>query len=78
MKRDRIGQLLAVMATMESARCRCSVLHPAGPEGTVRSALILSAVTPALQAEAKALERLQEVADLRRLQTEAADTLGRD
>lgn len=77
-KRDRIGQLLAVMATMESGEVPLSLLHPGGPEGTVRSALILSAVTPALQAEAKALqERLQEVADLRRLQTEAADTLGR-
>lgn len=77
-KRDRIGQLLAVMATMESGEVPLSLLHPGGPEGTVRSALILSAVTPALQAEARALqERLQEVADLRRLQTEAADTLGR-
>ena len=75
-KRDRIGQLLAVMATMDTQSSPLLLLHPDGPEGTVRSAMVMSAVTPALQAEAAVLGRqLQELADLRRLQAESSQTL---
>ncbi len=75
-KRDRIGQLLAVMATMDTQSSPLLLLHPDGPEGTVRSAMVMSAVTPALQAEAAVLGRqLQELADLRRLQADSSQTL---
>ena len=75
-KRDRIGQLLAVMATMDTQSSPLLLLHPDGPEGTVRSAMVMSAVTPALQAEAAVLGRqLQELADLRSLQAESSQTL---
>ena len=75
-KRDRIGQLLAVMATMDTQSSPLLLLHPDGPEGTVRTAMVMSAVTPALQAEAAVLGRqLQELADLRRLQAESSQTL---
>lgn len=75
-KRDRIGQLLAVMATMDAQSSPLLLLHPDGPEGAVRSAMVMSAVTPALQAEAAVLGRqLQELADLRRLQADSSQTL---
>lgn len=75
-KRDRIGQLLAVMATMDTNAAPLLLLHPDGPEGSIRSAMLMSSITPALQAEAGVLSRqLQELADLRQTQTGAAATL---
>ena len=54
------------------------LLHPGGPLGTVRSGMMLADVTPALQPEAEALRGdLQELADLRGLQTAAGETLGK-
>lgn len=75
-RRDQIGRLLAVMSTMERSDGPLLLLHPSGAEGSARSGMILSSVTPALQAEAEKMRTdLQEVADLRALQTAAADTL---
>jgi septal ring factor EnvC (AmiA/AmiB activator) len=75
-KRDRIGQLLSVMATMDTDSSPLLLLHPDGPEGSVRSAMVLSAVTPALQAEAEVLSRqLAELAELRRIQADSSRTL---
>ncbi len=75
-KRDRIGQLLGVLARMEADPGPLLLLHPEGPLGTARSGMILAEVTPALQAEAEALKaELQELASLRALQEAAGDTL---
>lgn len=75
-KRDRISQLLGVLSTIRQAPEPMLLLHPAGAEGTIRSGMILSSVTPALQAEAAGLKtELEEIALLRRLQEEAAETL---
>ncbi len=75
-KRDRIGQLLGVMSTMEQSEGPLLLLHPAGPVGSARSGMVLGAVTPALQSEAEVLRaRLQEIQDLRHLQQSAAAQL---
>lgn len=75
-KRDRIGQLLGVLARMEAEPGPLLLLHPDGPLGTARSGMILAEVTPALQAEADQLKaELTELAELRALQTAAGKTL---
>ena len=75
-KRAYLGQLLAVMSTMERSDGPLLLLHPSGPEGSARSAMVLSDVTPALQSEAEKLRvDLEEIAGLRSLQQSAANTL---
>ena len=75
-KRDRIGQLLGVLARMEAEPGPLLLLHPDGPLGTARSGMILAEVTPALQAETDQLKaELAELAQLRALQTAAGKTL---
>jgi septal ring factor EnvC (AmiA/AmiB activator) len=75
-KRERIGRLLGVMSTMERSDGPLLLLHPAGPEGSARSGMVLSSVTPALQSEAEALRGdLEEIATLRGLQENAARVL---
>ncbi|QYK42322.1 MAG: peptidoglycan DD-metalloendopeptidase family protein [Paracoccaceae bacterium] len=72
----RVGQLLGVLAQLEAQQGPLLLLHPAGPLGTVRSGMLLSDVTPALQAEVEDLRsELAELQDLRTLQTAAATTL---
>ncbi len=75
-KRDSIGRLLGVLATMEANPGPLLLLHPDGALGTARSGMVMADVTPALQAEATALRaELQELADLRALQVSAGQTL---
>ena len=75
-KRDRIGRLLGVLATMEANPGPLLLLHPDGALGTARSGMVLAEVAPALQAEADLLRaELQELADLRALQMSAGETL---
>lgn len=75
-KRDGIGRLLGVLATMEANPGPLLLLHPEGAVGSARSGMILADVTPALQAEALALKaQLQELADLRALQLSAGEVL---
>lgn len=75
-KRAEIGRLLGVLETMGRAPAPLLLLHPSGPTGTARSGMILAEVTPALKAEADALRsQLEEVAVLRQLQDNAAETL---
>jgi murein hydrolase activator len=75
-KRDTIAQLLGVLSQLESRPGPLLLLHPSGPLGTVRSAMMLADVTPALQAEAETLRKqLQELRDLRALQEAAGKTL---
>ena len=77
-KRDGIGRLLGVLATMEANPGPLLLLHPEGALGTARSGMILADVTPALQSEALALKaELQELAELRALQLSAGEVLER-
>ena len=71
-----IAQLLGVLQTMGKAPAPALLLHPAGPTGSARSGMILSDVTPALNARADVLRaKLEEMRMLRQLQTNAAETL---
>jgi len=75
-KRDSVARLLGVLQTMERNPGPLLLLHPAGPTGTARSGMIVSEVTPAIQADVDALRaQLDEVRVLRQLQDGAADTL---
>jgi murein hydrolase activator len=75
-KRDQIAQLLGVLSQLQSEPGPLLLLHPSGPVGTVQSGLLLTEVTPALQAEADALKaQLTELRDLRDLQIAAGETL---
>lgn len=75
-KREDIAQLLGVLGQLESQPGPLLLLHPSGPLGTVRTGMMLSDVTPALQAEAARLgAELQELRDLRQAQEQAAETL---
>jgi murein hydrolase activator len=77
-KRDGIGRLLGVLATMEANPGPLLLLHPEGATSSARSGMILADVTPALQSEALALRaELQELADLRALQLAAGTVLER-
>lgn len=77
-RRARLGQVLGVLAGMERSGEPLLYFHPAGPEATARAGMILTSVTPALQAEADALKaELTELAGLRALQQGAAETLQR-
>ncbi|QFS81316.1 hypothetical protein FIU97_00530 [Roseivivax sp. THAF40] len=75
-REDEVASLLAALQTLGRAEVAQQLLHPEGPLGAARSGMLVSAVTPGLAAEAQALARdLQEVATLRQLQENAADTL---
>ncbi len=75
-RRDRLGKLLGVMTAMERSPETLMLLHPAGPEGTARSGMVLASVAPGLHAEAEALRAgLDEIATVRTLQQSAAETL---
>jgi septal ring factor EnvC (AmiA/AmiB activator) len=75
-KRDGIGRLLGVLATMEANPGPLLLLHPEGAVGSARSGMILADVAPALQSEAAALkDELRELADLRALQLSAGEIL---
>lgn len=73
---DEVSELLGVLQTMGRAPAPLLLLHPSGPLGTARSGMMVSEVTPALQARVDALRvDLEEVSQLRALQDSAADTL---
>lgn len=75
-KSGEISAFLGTLQTMGRAPAPLLLLHPSGPLGTARGGMILSEVTPALNAQALALEAdLSEVARLRALQSDAARTL---
>ncbi|PIE13223.1 MAG: peptidase M23 [Rhodobacterales bacterium] len=77
-REDEISQLLGVLQAMTPGDSPTMLLHPQGPIGTARSGMILSEVTPALNDRAAELRaKLDEVTTLRKLQTNAADTLAR-
>lgn len=71
-----IAQLLAVLQTLTPQDKPTAFLHPQGPQGTARAAMLLSEMTPALnQLAAQLRQDLADVEDLRLLQQEAARQL---
>ncbi len=71
-----VAQLLGVLQTIETTAPPILMLHPSGPLGAARTGMMLSEVTPGLNAQAQALAAdLHEVQTLRQLQQSAADTL---
>ncbi len=71
-----VAQLLGVLQTIETTTPPVLMLHPSGPLGSARAGMMLSEVTPGLNAKAQALAQdLQEVQTLRLLQQDAAETL---
>lgn len=75
-REDEIAQLLGVLQSMGHAPVPVLMLHPTGPVGTARAGMILSDVTPALEAHALSLrEKVQDLAVLRALQQSAAADL---
>jgi murein hydrolase activator len=72
----RLSELLAVLMTIEAQPDGLSLLHPDGPLGTARAAMMLADVTPAFMGEVSALQgRLQELAQLRQLQQQSLQQL---
>lgn len=75
-REDEIADLLGILLTIETAPPPVLLLHPSGPIGSARSGMMLSEVTPALNAKVQSLRNdLEEVQTLRLLQKNAAKTL---
>lgn len=77
-QRESLARIVGVMVAMQQSPETLMLLHPAGATSTAQSGMILSAVTPALQAEADRLgASLDEIATVRRIEQAAADSLAR-
>ena len=75
-RESEVADLIGVITTIETSTSPVLLLHPSGPLGAARSAMMLAEVTPGLQVRAEALKRdLQEVQELRSLQLKAAEHL---
>lgn len=71
-----IADLLGVLQTIGAAPPPVLMVHPGGPQGSARAAMMLAEVTPALNNRAAELRQdLTEVRTLRLLQQSAAETL---
>lgn len=75
-RRGEVSGLLGIIQTIETSPPPVLMVHPSGPLGAARSAMMLAEVTPALHARAQVLKAdLEEVQSLRLLQQSAARTL---
>ncbi|KIC10628.1 peptidase M23B [Leisingera sp. ANG-M1] len=75
-RQEEVSGLLGIIQTIETSPPPVLMVHPSGPLGAARSAMMLAEVTPALQAKAQSLKvDLDEVQSLRMLQQNAAQTL---
>ncbi len=75
-REDEVAELLGILQTIETSAPPVLMLHPSGPLGAARSAMMVAEVTPGLYARAEALQRdLEEVQTLRMLQQNAAGIL---
>lgn len=71
-REEEIARFLAVLQRLERAAVPGGFVHPSGPKGTVMAGLMLSDLTPALQARAAALRQdVQDLSDLKALQEDA-------
>lgn len=77
-KRSRVSRLLGVMTGMSRDPAPVRVLHPGGPLGSARAAMILGDVAPALEEETHELKaELAELGELRALQGQVSEMLER-
>ncbi|MEM1302075.1 MAG: peptidoglycan DD-metalloendopeptidase family protein, partial [Pseudomonadota bacterium] len=75
-KEAEVAGLIGVLQVMGQSPEQQMLLHPGGPMGTARSGMILTEITPVLQAEVARLRAdLEEVENLRILQQDAAARL---
>lgn len=75
-REDEIARLIGTLQVMGQTGSPTSFLHPAGPMGTARSAMIVADVADGLDRQAIDLrEKLTEVQVLRQLQQSASDRL---
>lgn len=75
-RRAELADIIGVMLSMQQSPETLMLLHPAGPEATAQSGMILSSVTPGLREEADRLKQgLDEIGEVRELQEDAANTL---
>ncbi|WP_209507126.1 MULTISPECIES: peptidase M23 [unclassified Ruegeria] len=75
-REKEIRRLLGVLQTIETTEPPVLMLHPSGPLGAARAGIMLSEVTPSLNASAQELAQdLNEVQTLRVLQQKASETL---
>lgn len=75
-REGEIAELLGVIQTIETSSPPVLMLHPSGPLGAARSAMMLAEVAPGLNARAETLRAdLEEVQTLRLLQQAAAGKL---
>ncbi|MEO0486812.1 MAG: peptidoglycan DD-metalloendopeptidase family protein [Pseudomonadota bacterium] len=73
---DEVAGLLGVLQHLGRRDTPQILLHPEGPTGAARAAMVLAEVTPALQGEIDVLRRdLEDVSTLRILQQDAAEKL---
>lgn len=71
-----IARLLGVLQIIETIPAPVTLLHPTGPVGSARSAMMLADIAPALQLRANELRAdLEEVRDLQQLRQTAVATL---
>lgn len=71
-----VAELLGVLQSIGSSNNPTTLLHPQGPMGTARAGMLLTELTPALNARADTLRRdLEDVQTLRALQADAAKRL---
>ncbi|MEO0664197.1 MAG: peptidoglycan DD-metalloendopeptidase family protein [Pseudomonadota bacterium] len=75
-KEEDVARLIGALQVMGQRQTPQLLLHPEGPEGSARSGMLLSDVTPALQSEVAALRsELSEITTLRALQEDTAKRL---
>lgn len=72
----QLSELLGVLAALNPDVAPDALVHPNGPVGHARAGMLVSSVTPAVQAEVERLRiQLEEVQILRELQDTAISTL---
>ncbi|TMV67867.1 peptidase M23 [Thioclava sp. BHET1] len=75
-KRDKLQKLLGALSAISQVPQPVLLAGPDGPLGTLRAGMLVSSVTPALQAEAEQLAaRLKELSDLHAAQRKAETVL---
>jgi septal ring factor EnvC (AmiA/AmiB activator) len=68
----QVAMLIGVLINLRPDASPAALVHPTGPIGQARAGMLVSSITPALQAQAEELRaQLQEVSILRELQNEA-------